>query len=40
MKDENNKQRFALNKTQKNRAAEGSKEIQTDPPNGGGHYEQ
>ena len=40
MNNENNKRSFAYNKTQKKRAADGSKVIRTDPPNSGGHYEQ
>ena len=39
MKNEKNKRSLAHNKTQKERAAEASKEIRTDPSSSGGHYE-
>ena len=40
MKSEINKRSLGSNKAQKKRAAEGSKEIRTDAPNSGGHYEK
>ena len=40
MKNEKNKRRFAHNKTQKKRVAEEGKEIRTDSPSSGGHYEK
>ena len=38
MNNENSKRSHDYNRTQKNRAADGSKVMRTDPPDSGGHY--